>query len=131
MISSQFGACRWNDDCCVLYISWAMSVGLVSMVPCEFWMQSMQFSVVGWNIFSWIVLGLVLSRVLYFFMAVLMLVMVCLVVILYASVLAVLPMVARVSIHLACSMWLVGMGGIFMFVCESNVVIYGWFRSCV
>lgn len=126
MVSSQFGACRWNDDCWALYISWAISVGLVSMIPCGFCMQSMQLSVVGWNIFLWIVLGLVLSRVLYFLMAVLMLSMVCLVVILYASIFAILPILAMVSIHFVCSVWLVGMGGIVVFICESSVAISGW-----
>ena len=50
VVSSQLGACRWIDNCCVLCISSAMSLGLVSMVPCGFCIQSMQFSVVGWNI---------------------------------------------------------------------------------
>ena len=81
------------------------------MVPCGFCMQSREFSVVGWNIFLWMDLGLVLSRVRYFLMAVLMLSMACLAVILYASFLAVLPIVANVSIHCACSVWLVGSGG--------------------
>ena len=47
MVSSQLGACRWNDDCWVRYISWAISAGLVSMVPFEFCMQSSEFSLVG------------------------------------------------------------------------------------
>ena len=131
MLSSQLGACRWNDVCCVLYISWAISEGLVSITPCGFCMQSIQFSVVGWKFFLWIVLGLVFSRVLYFLMAVLMLIMVCLVVILYASILAFLPMVANVYIHLVCSVRLVGMGGMLMFNDDSSVIISGWFGSCV
>jgi hypothetical protein len=76
-------------------------------------------------------LGLVLSRVLYLRMAVLMLVMACLAVILYASALAVLPMVVKVSIHCVCSVSLVGSGGRLIFSSESNVEISGWFRSCV
>ena len=125
MVSSQLGACRWTDDCCVLYISLAMSVELVSIIPCGFCMQSMKFSVVGWNILLWMVLGLVLSRILYFFMADLMLIIVCLVVILYASLLAVLPMAARVSIRFVCSVRLVGKGGMLIFSGESSVVMSG------
>ena len=73
------------------------------------------------------VLGLVLSRVRYFLMAVFMLIIVCLVVILYASVLAAFPMVAKVSIHFVCSVRLVGMGGMEMCKGDSSVVISGWF----
>lgn len=102
-----------------------MSVGLVSIMPCVFCMQSMKFSVFGWNIFLWMVLGLVLSRILYFFMADFMLIMVCLVVILYASLLAVLPMAAKVSIHFVCSVRLVGKGGILIFSGESSVMMSG------
>ena len=45
------------------------------------------------------ILGLMLSRVLYFVMAVLQLIVVCLTIILYASALAILPMLARSSIY--------------------------------
>ena len=81
------------------------------MVPCEFCMQSREFSVAGWNIFLWMDLGLVLSRVRYFLMPVLMLSMACLAEILYALFFVVLPIVANVFIHCACSVWLVGSGG--------------------
>ena len=70
-------------------------------------------------------LGFVLSKVRYFLMAVLMLSMACLAVILYASFLTFLPMVASVSIHCAYSVWLVGSGGICIHIGESNVIISG------
>jgi hypothetical protein len=57
---------------------------------------------VGWNIFLRMVFGLVLSSFLYFMMAVLQLIDVCLVMILYAWVLAFLLMVASLSIHCIC-----------------------------
>ena len=76
-------------------------------------------------------LDLVLNRVLHFLMTVLILSMACLVVILYASVLAVLPKVAKVSIHCTYSVWLVGSGGMLIFNGGSNVIISGWFCSCV
>ena len=104
-----------------------MSEGLVSMVPFGLCMQSREFSVVGWNIFLWIDLGLVLSSVRYFLMAALMLSLACLAVILYASFLVVLPIVASASIHCVCSVWLVGSGGMCVFKDESNVIISGWF----
>ena len=75
-------------------------------------------------------LGLVLSRIQYFLMVVLMLSMVCLAVILYASFFAVLPIVANVSLHCACSVRLVGSGGICVPKGESNVIMSGWFWSC-
>jgi hypothetical protein len=52
------------------------------MLSCGSFMQSIEFSVDGWKIFLWIVLDLVLSRALYFLMAVLQLIEVCLEVIL-------------------------------------------------
>ena len=80
------------------------------MVPCGFCMQSREFLVVGWNIFLWMDLGLVLNKMRIFLMAVLMLSMACLALILYASFLAILPIVANVSIHCAYSVWFVGSG---------------------
>ena len=68
--------------------------------------------VVGWNIFLWMTLDLILSRVLCFVMAVLQLIVVCLVVILYASALAVLPILARSSIHCLSPAWFVGSGDV-------------------
>ena len=103
-----------------------MSVGLVSMTPWGFCMQSRQLSVVGWNIFLWMVLGFVLSRVLYFLMAILQLIVVCLVVILYTSILSVFPIVARSSIHFICSVWLVGSGGMLIFKGASRAWMSGW-----
>ena len=65
-------------------------------------------------------LGLVFSRVLYFVMAERQLIDVCLVIILYAWILAFLPMVASLSIHCVCSIWLAGRGGILMVgICSS------------
>jgi hypothetical protein len=57
-------------------------VGLVSILSWGSFMQSNELSVDGWKIFLWIVLGLVLSRALYFVMAILQLIVVCLMVIL-------------------------------------------------
>ena len=88
-------------------------------------MQSREFSVVGWNIFLWMVLGLVLSRVLYFVMASLQLIDVCLEIILWTSILAILPMLARLSIHCVCSVGFVGRGGIMMFLIVCRVVMSG------
>ena len=81
------------------YISLDMSVGFVRMCPCEFWRQSREFEFVEWNILLWMVLGFVFNKVLYFVMAFRQLVAVCFVVILWAVVLAVLPMLAISSIH--------------------------------
>jgi hypothetical protein len=72
-------------------------------------------------------LGLVLSRIRYFLIAVLMLSMACLAVILYASFLAVFPIVANASIYCVCSVWLVGSGGMWTFKGVSNVILSGWF----
>lgn len=60
--------------------------------PCEFCMQSRKLSVVGWSIFLWMVLGLMLNRALHFVMATLQLIVVCLAVILYVAALAYWPM---------------------------------------
>ena len=54
----------------------------------------------GWNIFLCIVLGFMFNSALYFVMAVLQFIAVCLVVILWASSLAFLPMLAISSIHI-------------------------------
>lgn len=51
------------------------------------------------EIFLWIVLGLIFSSALYFVMVALQFNVVCLVIILWASVLAVFPMLASSSIH--------------------------------
>ena len=59
-----------------------MSVGLVRMCPLEFWMQSSELVVVGLKILLCIALGLIFSRALYFVMAILQLIDVCLVIIL-------------------------------------------------
>ena len=72
------------------------------------------------------VFGFVLSSVIYLLMAVLMLILVCLVVILYASILVVLPMLAKISIHFVNSVWLVGMGGMLLFIGENNAIMAGW-----
>ena len=63
--------------------------------------------------------------VLYFVMAVLQLIAVCLVVILCDSVLACLSMVANFSIHCWCSIWFVGRGMILMVGISSRDFISG------
>ena len=65
-----------------------MSWGLVRMCPWAFCRQSRELSIVGWKIFLCIVLDLMLSSALYFVMAVLQLIEVCLTMILCASVFA-------------------------------------------
>ena len=57
------------------------------------------------------VLGFMLSNALYFVIAVLQLIVVCLTIILCASVFAFLPMLAISSIHCVCSVGFVGRGG--------------------
>lgn len=89
-----------------------MSWGLTRICPCIFWRQSRELLVVGLNIFLWMVLGLLLSRALYFVMAILQLIDVCLVMILWASLLAFLPILASSSTQVCKSAGLVGKGGI-------------------
>lgn len=74
-------------------------------------MQSNGVFMVGLNIFLCMVLGFRLSMVRYFVIAFLQLMAVCLDVILWASVLASLPMVANSSVHFWASFLLVGVGG--------------------
>ena len=90
------------------YISLAMSWGLVKMSPLEFRMQSRELSIVGWNIFLYIVLGFILSNALYFVMAVLQLIAVCLTNILCASIFVFRPMWVIFSIHCVCFVGFVG-----------------------
>ena len=84
-MSSHRGACLWNDFYWVMYISLAMSSGLVMTWPCWPCRQSSILVVVGWKIFLWIILGLMVSSVRYLVMAILQLMAVCLVMILWAS----------------------------------------------
>ena len=79
-----------------------MSMNLVRILPLVFCIQSRELAVVGWNIFLCIIFSLIFSNVLYFVMAVLQLIDVCLVTILYVWVLAFLPMMASLSIHCMC-----------------------------
>ena len=76
-----------------------MSIRFVSMLPVESLMQFKDVLMDDLNIFLWMFLGLVFSRSLYFAMAFLQLVAVCLVVILCAFILAMRPIVASFSIH--------------------------------
>ena len=82
------------------------------MCPCGFCMQSRVLVVVGWNIFLCMALGLVFSSDLYFVMVILQFMEVCLVIILWAVILAVFPMFAKSLIHVCKSLWLMGSGGI-------------------
>ena len=73
-----------------------------------------------------IVLSLMLSRALYFVMAILQWSDVCLAMILCASALAFLPMLAMVSIDFLCSVGFVGRGGMLMFLIDSGGLMFGW-----
>ena len=44
-----------------------MSVGFVKILFCEFCRQSRELSIVGWNVFFWMVLGFMFNMALYFF----------------------------------------------------------------
>ena len=98
-----------------MYISLAMSSGLVMTWPYWLCRQSSILVVVGREIFLWIILGLMLSNVLYLVMAILQLIVVYLVMILWASFFAFFPMVACWSTHMWVSTGLVGSGGMLMF----------------
>ena len=97
------------------------------MSPWAFFMQSRELSIVGWNIFLCIVLGLMLSNALYLVMAILQLIEVCLTMILCALVFACLPMFAITSIQCACSVGFVGSGGIFRLLNSIRDFMSGWF----
>ena len=131
MVSSHKGACLWNDYCWVVYISLAMSTGLVMTWPCWFCRQSSIFVVVGWKILLWIILGLMLSSVLYLVMEILQLIVVCLVIILWASFFAFFPMVASCSTHVWISTGLVGSGGMLTVWINCRLLIFGllWRRA--
>ena len=66
----------------------------------------------GVEFFLCMALGLVFSSALYFVMTILQFMEVCLVIILWAVILAVFPMFAKSSIHVCKSLWLMGSGGI-------------------
>ena len=124
-MSSHRGACRWNDFCWVMYISLAISSGLVMICPIGFCRQSSVLVVVGLNIFLWIILGLILSNVLYLVMVFLQLRPVCLVMILWASFFAFLAMLASCSIHVWMSIGLSGNGGILGVCMSCRLFIFG------
>ena len=86
-----------------------------------------ELSIVGWNIFLCIVLGFMLSSALYFVMAVLQLIVVCLIIILCASIFAFRPMLAICSTHCVCSMGFVGRGGRFGLVNRVRDCMSEWF----
>ena len=85
----------------------------------------------GLNIFLCIFLGLVFSRSLYFVMVFLQLMVVCLVVILWASILVVRPIVASSSIHCLTVVSLVGVGGMVVFFRVYNCWISWWLGQLV
>ena len=64
-------ACLWKDVYWMWYILLAMFVGLVRIFSYEFFRQSRELLVVGWNIFLWVVLSFIFSRALYFVMVIL------------------------------------------------------------
>ena len=90
---------------------------------CRFCRQSRELLVVGLNIFLWIVLSLLFSRALYFVMVVLQLSAVCLVMILWASVLAFFPILVSFSIHVCNYVGIVGKGGILSIWISCNVLM--------
>ena len=57
-------------------------------------------------------LGLIFSSALFFVMAILQFMEVCLVIILWASILAFFPTFTKFSIHVRNSVWFIGSGGI-------------------
>lgn len=125
-MSSHNGACLWIAVFCVWYISLITSSGLVSMCPCGFCRQSNVLLGVRWIFFVWIVLDLVFSKVRYLVMVVLQLNAVCLVIILWASILAFFPILARFSIHERSSMGLVGVGGMWGLWIDCSAWMSGW-----
>lgn len=77
------------------------------------------------------ILGFLFSNVLYLVVAILQLMAVCFDVILWASILAFLPMLARSSIHCAWAVGLEGKGGMLMFLIDWRASMSGLFCRCV
>jgi hypothetical protein len=82
-----------------MYISSAMSSGLVRIFPCLSCMLSMVVLSVFLKITLWILLGCKFKVFLYFAIVFLQLVVVCFVMMLRAFFLAILPMLPSVFIH--------------------------------
>ena len=131
VVSLHSGICLWKDVCCVEYISLAISWDLVRMSPLEFWMQSRELSIVGWNIFLCIILGFMLSNALYLVMTFLQLITVFLGIILCASSFTFRLMLAIFSIYCVYSVGFVGNVGISKLVNNVKDVMSGWFWRCV
>ena len=108
-----------------------MSIGFVSMLPIEFLRQFRDVLLDGLNIFLCMFLGLMFSRSLYFAMAFLQLIVVCLVVILCASILAVQPIAAISSIHCLMFAFVDGVGGMCVFFKVCNCWMSGRFGQFV
>lgn len=104
-----------------------MSIGFVRVLSFVSLRQSRDIFVDGLKILLCIFLGSVFSRSLYFVMAFLKLMAVCLVEILLASTFARHPIVASSLIHFFTIVSLVGLGGTTVFFSVYNCCISGWF----
>ena len=109
-----YGFCLWKEVCCEHHISWVNVLRVCKDVVCVF-EASRGALVVGLKVLLCIVLGLLFDMIMYLMMVV------CLEVILQASILALHPMLAGLSIHCYNVMLFCGVGGrmIFMRVCSS------------
>jgi hypothetical protein len=95
----QVGMAGWLSVDCWMYISSAMSFGLISIFPCLSLMLSSVVFSIFLKITLCILLGCRFSVFLYFDIAFLQLIVVCFVMISRAFFLAILPMVSSVFIH--------------------------------
>ena len=89
MGSLHIGACLWNAVCWDRHISWFISLGCVRMLLVLSLRQSIEVLIVGLNICLWIIMDMRLSVFLYLVMVFMQLMGVCLVVIFWASLLAI------------------------------------------
>ena len=115
-----------KELCCICRISCFISIGFVSMLPIESLRQFKGVLMDGLNIFLCMFLALVFSRSLYFAMVFFQLMVVCLVVILYASSLVVRHIVVSSSIHCLTVASLAGVGGMCVFFRVYNCWMSRW-----